>query len=197
MSLSFLFQSRRDPIVKAAESLFRAALNQSRRPEFYLDLGVPDTFDGRFDLLVLHLSLVLNRLRAESDGKRIGQALIERFVTEIDTSLREIGVGDLGLARHVRAMLEGFYGRLNAYEHGLRAEDSAVLEHALRRNLFGTQQGKSNEPKREQIAALSRYMRLSMARLSSQDFAQILEGIVDLAEPLACPVPDRFDPQAR
>ncbi len=128
---------RSDPVRKTAEELYVALVSQARRPEFYNRLGVPDSLDGRFELVVLHAFLVLRRLKSDSRGVETAQALVDLFVEDMDASLREMGAGDLGIARRVKTMAQALYGRIAAYEAALAAPEAALAE-ALRRNLFGT-----------------------------------------------------------
>jgi cytochrome b pre-mRNA-processing protein 3 len=128
---------RPDPARQTAEQLYAALVAQARRPEFYAQLGVPDTLDGRFELLALHTFLALRRLKSKADAADIRQALVEVFVDDMDASLREMGAGDLGIGRRVKAMAQALYGRIAAYESGLAGSEQALIG-ALRRNLFGT-----------------------------------------------------------
>ena len=126
------------PEQKAADMLYRAVVAQSRRPGFYLSGGVPDSVDGRFELIALHVFLVLDRLKQDHPrGSGLGQELHDVFFADMDHSLREMGAGDLGVGKRVKTMAQGFYGRVSAYETGL-AGDGPSLEAALRRNLYGT-----------------------------------------------------------
>ena len=128
---------RSDPARQTAEQLYTELVAQARRPEFYAQLGVPDTLDGRFELLVLHTFLVLRRLKSNPEATKTRQALLEVFVDDMDASLREMGAGDLGVGRRVKTMAQALYGRIAAYEAGL-ADSEQSLINALRRNLFGT-----------------------------------------------------------
>ena len=89
---------------------------QAREPLFYRDLDVPDTVDGRFDLLLLHLWLVLRRLRTAEGGTALSQALFDHFCDDMDANLREMGVGDLTVPKRMQAFGEAFYGRTAAYD---------------------------------------------------------------------------------
>ncbi len=122
----------------AADKIYRQVVSQARRPDFYLSGGVPDSLDGRFELIALHVFLVLDRLKQDHPlGSALGQALHDVFFADMDHSLREMGAGDLGVGKRVKKMAQGFYGRVAAYETGL-AGDGPGLEAALRRNLYGT-----------------------------------------------------------
>ncbi len=145
---------RSDPAREAARRLYAAAVAQARRPEFYAGLGVPDSLDGRFELVALHIFLVLRRLKSHGDAGATGQELVDLFVADMDASLREMGAGDLGVGRRVKAMVQALYGRIAAYEAGLAGPHEG-LEAALRRNLFGT----APEPGGAVLAALASYVR--------------------------------------
>jgi len=153
------------------ERLYEAIVAQARAPAFYARLGVPDTLDGRFDMIALHVFLALRRLKAEGEGGRaLAQALCDRFFADLDRSLREMGAGDLGVGRRVKAMAQAFYGRVAAYEAALNEDDAALVE-ALRRNLFGTV-----APSAEAISAVAGYVRREAAALVAQPHAALAAG---------------------
>ena len=147
---------RPDPARKEAEAFYAAVVAQARRPEFYGELGVPDTLDGRFELVALHTFLILRRLKAQGQAGGAGQALVDLFVEDMDASLRELGAGDLGVGRKVQAMAKALYGRIAAYEAGLAGSGEA-LEAALRRNLYGTAPAPGPAP--AALAAFAGYVR--------------------------------------
>jgi len=119
-------------------ALYRAAVEQARQPHFYLGLAVPDSVDGRFDLIALHIFLVMRRLKREGEvAKALSQDLSEIFFADMDINLRELGASDIGVGRRVKRMIEGFYGRALAYEAALDGAGENLAE-VLRRNLYGT-----------------------------------------------------------
>ncbi len=121
----------------AAERLYQAALVQSREPVFYEDYGVADTMDGRFDLLCLHVFLLIDRLeRFGAKGRKMGQAVFDRMFVNVDLTLREIGIGDLGVPKHMNKMMKAFNGRVHAYHEALAAGEPAALQLAVSRNVF-------------------------------------------------------------
>jgi cytochrome b pre-mRNA-processing protein 3 len=133
-------------------------------------LGVPDTVDGRFEMVALHVFLVLHRLKAERGAEAFGQALFDTMFADMDRSLREMGVSDISVGRHVKNMAKGFYGRVAAYESGLGDATETALNEALRRNAYGT----LAEP--PDAAPLAAYMRASATTLAGQDVAEIMAG---------------------
>ena len=157
-----------------AHQLYVILAGQSRRPEFYLDGGAPDTLDGRFDMLALHLFLVLRRLsgqQASQAGKELSQQLFDVMFGDMDMNLREMGVGDLSVGKKIRSMSEAFYGRAAAYEKGLQTRDDTVLMDALQRNLF-----RGNPPSVAKLQGLTHYVRSVEAALAGQSEADLLTG---------------------
>jgi len=145
---------------KAAARLNAGIVSRAREPAFYAKLGVADTVDGRFDLIVLHAWLVLERLRAQRLND-LSQALTDALFVSFDEGLRDLGAGDMGLGRRMKAMADAFYGRLKAY--GGSADEGAMTE-ALGRNLYrGAVAG--------QAADVARYVLAAKARLAEEDLA--------------------------
>lgn len=144
---------------RAAESLAVAIAARARAPEFFRDLGVPDTFNGRFDMVALHGWLVLERLEAEG-ARPISQGLINALFDSFEGALRDQGAGDMGMGRRVKKIANAFYGRLGSYRD---APDRQTLEKALLRNIYG------EDPACEAVAArLADYALALRARLESQ-----------------------------
>ncbi len=123
-------------------ALYGMIVAQARSRAFYADYGVPDTVEGRFELIVLHLVLLLRRLartdQASGRGNGYGQQLFDAFCRDLDDNLREMGVGDTAVPRKMRQFGEAFYGRQTAYNTALSGEDEGELEKALARNIFGS-----------------------------------------------------------
>jgi len=177
MSLNRLFR-RRTAAPEPAEALYLSVVRQSRQPAFYASLGVPDTLDGRFDMIVLHVVLVLLRLKREvATGERIGQALFDVLFADMDRSLREMGVGDLGVGKRVKQMGKAAYGRLAAYEAALSGEAGA-LDAAITRNLYGTV-----EPAALHVAGMTRYVLSAVAALQDQTVTTLAAGQVSFPSP--------------
>ena len=132
------FRKPRTPSRGTIEGIYGMIVTQAREPLFYRDLGVPDTVNGRFDMLVLHLWMVLRRLKPIEGGSGLSQALFDRFCDDMDANLREMGVGDLTVPKRMQAFGEAFYGRAAAYDLALAAGEeaagaSAVQEYPERR----------------------------------------------------------------
>ncbi len=163
-----VLEPRRD---ERAQALYAALVKQARRPEFYLGCGVPDTVDGRFEMIVLHAFLLLRRLKRDRQQTAdLAQAVFDLMFTDMDENLREMGTGDQGVGKHVKAMATALYGRIKAYENGLAG---GGLDQAIRRNLFGTA-----TPKATEVARLARYLRREAAALDAAGLDQLLAGQV-------------------
>jgi cytochrome b pre-mRNA-processing protein 3 len=148
------------------EAIYGMIVTQAREPLFYQDFGVPDTVNGRFDLLLLHLWMVLRRLRQVKGGVEAGQALFDHFCTDMDDNLREMGVGDLAVPKRMQAFGEAFYGRSAAYDLAL-TDNSEALARALCRNIL---EGGHIENGRR----LAAYAEAAMAQLTATDDAALL-----------------------
>lgn len=160
----------------AAGELYAALVEQARQPAFYVALGVPDTVDGRFEMVALHVFLALHRLKAEPGQESFGQALFDAMFADMDRSLREMGVSDLSVGRHVKTMAKGFYGRVAAYEAGLAEPGGATLADALRRNAYGTLASPPDP------LPLAGYLRASVASLAAQSITEVIGGRPRFAE---------------
>lgn len=172
---------RRSQLLDRAHRLYQGVVTQAREQAFYRDCGVPDTLDGRFDMIVLHAILVLRRLKREGgEGSELGQELFDVLFGDMEQSLREMGVGDLSVGRRVKAMAQAFYGRAAAYEAAL-ANDDAALADALRRNLFGTV-----EPDARELDAVAGYVRRQAAALDAQPGDDMLAGDIRFVDPPGC-----------
>lgn len=110
----------------------------SRRPALYIELGVPDSYDGRFEMVTLYAGLVMRRLnKLSGTGAELAEALVDSVFRHFEVALREIGVGDVAVPKRLKRMAEAFYGRQKAYGEGLDARDSDLLAAALARNVYG------------------------------------------------------------
>lgn len=128
---------RRNPHERTGYVLYGAAVAAARDPFLYETVGVPDTLDGRFDLVGLHAFLVIRRLQAEpKPGPDLAQAVFDAMFNDMDVNLREMGVGDLSVGKKVKVMWEAFHGRSTAYAAALDAGDTAALQAALARNVW-------------------------------------------------------------
>lgn len=118
-----------------ADRLLAAVTQISRQPSFYGEGRIPDTLEGRFELMTLHAALALIRLRAEPGAEPLAQDFTDKLFRQFDAGLREAGVGDLSVPKRMRKLAGEFYGRLDAYAAPLGAGDQPALQNALARNM--------------------------------------------------------------
>jgi cytochrome b pre-mRNA-processing protein 3 len=151
-----------------APALYRAVVARGREPHWYAQGGVPDTIDGRFDMIAAVLSLVLIRLESDPEGVGHGAMITEVFVEDMDGQLREIGIGDVVVGKHMGRMMAMLGGRLGAYREALAGGD---LKPALVRNLY-----RGAEPAPEALAHVEQALLALHAKLGEAKLAQLVAG---------------------
>lgn len=167
----------------SAAALYAAIVSRARSAGFYAEGGIPDTLDGRFELIALHAFVVLRRLRMEPERTgALAQSLFDTMFDDMDRCLREMGAGDLGVGRRVKFMASSFLGRVKAYEDGLDGGDEA-LRSALLRNLYGTVPAPPDG-----AMAMARYTRDQVRALGAQPLDELLGGRVRFGADFAPPV---------
>lgn len=168
---------RRNPRRETIERLYGVIVAQARLPFFYRDWAVPDTVEGRFDLLVAHLYLVSRRLAQGGEPERqAGQSLLDLFFEDMDTSLREIGIGDLSVPKKMRGLAEAYLGRVAAYDAAMDGEDKFALESALLRNVYAAAEGSASAEFKAGAERLAVYLKENAARLDALSPASIVAG---------------------
>lgn len=177
LGLRQLFRTR--PEKAAGRRLYAAAVAQARHLRFYADWGVSDTPTGRFDLIALHGFLVLHRLQADPAARPLAQSFCDAVVEDMDRNLREMGTGDLSVGKKVKRLMEGFYGRLGAYEEALQAGDDVLIS-VLKRNLYG-----AATPAEGQLRAMARYVRQAAEAMARQPMDRLSAGEAHFAPPPA------------
>jgi cytochrome b pre-mRNA-processing protein 3 len=167
-------RSRRQTI----DALYGAIVAQARHPVFYRDFGVPDTVDGRFEMIVLHLLLFVRRVRSEPDDVRaLGQGIFDRFCADMDHNLREMGVGDLAVPKRMKGIGEAFYGRAQSYDRALAGDDAEAVAVTLARNVFAG--GNPSDARR-----LAAYVAGAERHLARQDGPDLAVGALDFPAPI-------------
>ncbi len=164
------FRKPRLPPRGTIEAIYGMIVTQAREPLFYRDLGVADTVNGRFDLLILHLWMVLRRLRPMEGSEGLAQALFDRFCADMDANLREMGVGDLTVPKRMQAFGEAFYGRATAYDLAIDlalTDGAEPLAQALCKNIL-------NGAQIDNARRLAAYAGATIAALAAQDDAALL-----------------------
>jgi cytochrome b pre-mRNA-processing protein 3 len=154
-----------------AHAAYVQLVEQARNPWFYENQAVPDTLDGRFDVIILHIFLLVHRLRREqSDNAALFvRAVSEVFFADMDRSLREMGVGDTGISHRIKKMVSAFYGRLQAYEQSVINPEQ--FRQSLQRNLY-----RETPVESKNLQELDDYIRRNIAHLDQQITANILKG---------------------
>jgi cytochrome b pre-mRNA-processing protein 3 len=175
----FLRRARHE---RPAHELYCQVVAAARAPYFYTTLAVPDTLDGRFDLVGLYAFLVIRRLQAApAPGPMVAQAVFDAMFSDMDLNLREMGVSDLSVGKKVKQMWEAFHGRAGAYQAALAAGDAALLAEALGRNVWRG----AAEP-----GAAARLARLALAEdshLAGQDSGALERGRLVFLAPETVP----------
>jgi cytochrome b pre-mRNA-processing protein 3 len=162
----------------AADLLYGELVARARAERFYRELGVPDTPEGRFEIVGLHAALLMRRLKAEgADGRSLGQALFDLMFADMDASLREFGVGDLGVGRQVKRLAGQFYARLAALDRVLGTTEAGLLAPILHANVWHG----GPPPSAGQVAALADYLIASERYLAAQAGSALLRGKASFA----------------
>lgn len=164
---------RRSANETVIERLYASIVAAARRPELYAGMGIPDTFEGRFESLTLHAVLVMRRLRlCEPPGPEMTQHLVDTVFKHFDRTLREMGVGDTAVPKRMQTLAQAFLGRGIAYDEALRAGPDALAA-ALARNVTVAS-----------ACGLVRYVEASVARFDAQPLQVFIDGSVPFADPL-------------
>jgi len=172
------------PEAKVAREVYSLIVAKARQPFFYATLDVPDTVDGRFDMIALHAFLVIDRLaKGGAEARDLSQRLFDAMFADMDRSLREMGVGDLSVGKKVRTMTEVFYGRAKAYREALARNDMPALEQALARNIF------PENFEAASVSALAAYVSAAARLLARLSDAEIIAGRLSFPEPQSFAAP--------
>jgi cytochrome b pre-mRNA-processing protein 3 len=165
-----LIGRRRD--TSAIDALYGQIVAAARRPVLFLEGGAPDTVMGRFEVLALHMALVLRRLRdLPPPADALAQDLVDRFFAGLDDAMRQIGIGDTSVPKKVKGLAKAFYGRAGAYDAALAdGAPAAALAEAIARNVLDRPDGTAD------AAFLAAEARALAHRLAAADLAAILAG---------------------
>ena len=164
---------RKNTATAPVYAVYSAIVAQSRQPRFYAEWLVPDTVTGRFDMISLHMALLFRRLRAETgEQKQFSQAVFDLFFKDMDRSLREMGVGDLGVPKRIQKMGNIFFGLLAALNEAMDRHDSPALQAVLSRNIFNGASG-------PHVEALADYLLAEDLALAGQPATAITGGALN------------------
>lgn len=149
---------------RTAHNLYGSIVASARQPELFRRFGIPDTVEGRFEILTVHMFLFLERLRRQDKADTpLAQALVDAFFADMDTTMRELGVGDLAVPKKMRALASVFHERLNAYREAMDAADPDELTRLIGTNVDFAESANGRAP-----ALLAAYMRDCFAELERQ-----------------------------
>lgn len=166
----------RRPNREVTDALYEAIVASARRPRFYAAWQVPDTPLGRFEMLSLHMFLFLERARGSAALADPAQDLTDEFFRDVEHSLRELGIGDLGVPKRMKKLAKMFYGRAEAYRAALAAGDRSALAAALARNIVPE---RADWPHATDLAA---YVERAAAHLAAQGEDALLAGRLVFAD---------------
>jgi len=167
------------PHEETALNIYGAIVAQARQPYFYSDMKVTDTVEGRYDMIIMHAFLLFHRLKHEDEGVRqLGQTVFDTMFKDLDQSLREMGVGDMGVGPRIKKMAASFYGRVKAYDKALEDDGNSILEQVIDRNVFNKSQV---EPL--VLSHLASYMRCNVQHLELLAIEDILAGKISYVNP--------------
>jgi cytochrome b pre-mRNA-processing protein 3 len=173
MIFQFFRRTRDDPSIA---SLYGTIVAQARAKALYQRFQVPDTVNGRLEMVLLHVILLLRRLKEEPDGAPWGQAVFDLFCQDMDDNLREMGVGDLAVPREMRRIGEAFYGRQAAYIGAFASSEPQALVEVLKRNVL--QGGEGAE-------MLASYVRAAVRALAAREMNELRAGNLGFPDPAA------------
>ena len=184
-----LFKKKNDTH-EVASKLFQAAIDAVRKEVFYEVYGVPDSFDGRFDLLLLHIFIVMHPLIGTEEGDKLSQELFDTTFRNMDQTLREMGIGDMGIPKHMKRMMKGFNGRMHSYQLAIapdsltdkKASHIEVItpEQAVRNNLFGTSSDEDLDD--HFVSKMSAYLMRNIDALDDAMIDEIKRGHIAFVE---------------
>lgn len=168
-----LFSRERQANRAITEALYGEIVAAARQPVFYSHWNVPDTPLGRFEMLSLAMFLFQHRLRGEQGVSRdVAQVLIDEFFKDVEHSLRELGISDVGVPKRMKKLAKMFYGRTAAYADALESGDRAALAAALARNI------RPDAGDWPQAGELADYACAANAALAGQASETIRSGVV-------------------
>ena len=171
---------KRDPNRALIDKLHGEIMAGVLQPALYLECGVPDTFEGRLELLILHTAATVRRIeRLPSPGPELAQDVMDGVFRHLDGTLREMGVGDITVPKRIKKHAEAFAGRALTYAKAGEADGDAALRLALARNV-ARDESRVDSPEMHRLAD---YARAVDARLATYDLDHFLSGKIGFPAP--------------
>ncbi len=165
---------RRKP-VDPVDFIYPKIVEKARQPGFYLDCAVPDTVEGRFEMILLHLAIVFHRFRDGTDADRsVAQRVVEAFFTDMDRSLREMGIGDTSVPKKMKKLGQAYNGRLQAYHRALDARDTDDFSAIVIRNVMARDAGTETDAERAGAAIIADYSMRLVERLATVSIEDLI-----------------------
>jgi cytochrome b pre-mRNA-processing protein 3 len=176
----FGWLAAKSPAKNAAVTLYGEIVSAARTPAFYRDIGVPDTVEGRFEMIALHLVLVVDRLGQQGPtGATMARDLNETCITDLDDNMREIGIGDLAVPRKVKKAAAALFDRHRDVMTALADQNSETLEALLQRDI-----GQLTGASKLNVHALARHIVKLHAHILSSPPDALLDGHLSLTLPV-------------
>ncbi len=172
-----LFGRKRQANRAIIERLYEQIVAAARQPVLYAEWSAPDTPLGRFEMIAMHVFLVLRRLKDQPAAREVAQDLTDTFFADVDQSLRTLGIGDLGIPKRMKKLARMFYGRTASYSEAIDRHDVSALAEAITRN---TRPGEECDKGAERMA---HYVMLAAAALDEQPIAEIASGVLRFPHP--------------
>lgn len=168
----------KNPYEQPAREVYTSIVQAIREPVFYSEYSVPDTLDGRFDLMLLHIFMVVQQILSvdNKDAEEFNQALFDITFADMDQSFREMGIGDMGIPKHMRRMMKAFNGRMHAYQAAL---ENNTLQDSLRNNLYGTVEDVAADT----LKNMESYIQREIKRLQAEGSEPLFNGNVEFKTP--------------
>lgn len=178
MIFSLFRRKAPDPV----ELLYPKIVEKARQPAFYLDCAVPDTVEGRFEMILLHLAVVFQRFRNGDEAeKAVAQTVVEAFFNDMDRSLREMGIGDTSVPKKMKKLGQAYNGRLMAYHRAIDARDADDFARIVIRNVMAQDDGTETEAQRAGAAEIAAYAMATVDRLAEASIRNLIDGDIPVA----------------
>ena len=168
---------RKSETRRIGHEIYERIVAQARWPSFFRDMGVPDTMEGRLEMIMLHLVLMLERLKTEgTPGQRLGQRLMEHLMADYDDALRQIGIGDMGVPRRIQKVAAALTERHRDYCLALGEASSGKLETAIETHIYGSGPAAVPSGSAPGAGQLAAYVRAAAKHLAAVPADHLFEG---------------------
>jgi cytochrome b pre-mRNA-processing protein 3 len=176
--LNFFRPKPQDP----SDTIYLEIVKKARQTAFYLDFSVPDTVEGRFEMILLHLALVFHRLRDEDDAaKKTAQKVVDAFFSDMDRSLREMGIGDISVPKKMKKLGQAYNGRSMAYYKAIDSDDAGAFAAAVLRNVMALDPGAETSEQHLGAETIAAYALATVTLLKQSAVAEIMAGKIATA----------------